>query len=520
MQDSVPILEMKGITKVYGNGIVANNNVNFVVNKGEIHALIGENGAGKSTLMKILFGLEQPDGGHIAIKGKKVAVGSSNEAIQLGIGMVQQHFQQVASMTVAENLILGREPCRGLFFDRKKAVAICNEFSEKYQLPINAEAKVEDLSVSERQKLEILKALYGGAEILILDEPTAVLTPQEIEEFFNQLKILRSKGHTIIFITHRLREILEICDRMTVIRDGQSVGQYNVEGSDEKHISRLIVGRDVVLKVEKEKAAPKANVLKVQHLNVKDSSGIALVDDVSLSVREGEIVGIAAVEGNGQKELIEAITGELDYTDGIIHYQDHNVKEKSIAELRKLKLGYITEDRHAKGTAPGASVQDNLITLIRDKGHLAKHGFFNQKEVDKTCQRMIKQYEIKTDSKDTPVSMLSGGNMQKVVIARELDRNPPLLIAQQPTRGVDVGSIEFIHSNIIAQRDSGCAVLLVSADLSEVLALSDSIIVMHKGAIQAYFDETDGLKETDIGSYMLGLEKQPADTIKGAYHHE
>lgn len=518
MCDNAPLLEMKGVTKVYGNGIVANKEVSLSVRKGEIHALIGENGAGKSTLMKILFGIEQPDSGTILLNGEPVSIHSSTEAIRLGIGMVQQHYQQVPAFTVAENLVLGREPKRGILFDRKKAVEICKEFSKKYELAVQPERRVSDISLSERQKLEILKALYGGARLLILDEPTAVLMPQEIAEFFRQLKMLRDKGHTIIFISHRLKELLQICDRMTVMRAGTTVGVYDNEGCDEQEISRRIVGRDVVLKVEKQPPKPGKRTLTVKDVRISSENGGRAVDDVSFTVREGEIVGIAAVEGNGQKELADAITGRAAYQKGSICFKDTEVSKTTVQKLREQGMGYISEDRMGVGAAPGASVQNNLIALVRRKPAINRKGFFRFDAIAKLCRELIAQFEIKCSSKDVPVSMLSGGNIQKVVIARELSGRPPLLIAQQPTRGVDVGSVEFIHRNLIQQRDTGSAVLLISADLSEVLALSDSLLVMHKGRIQAYFETTEGLTEHDVGEYMLGLKRQNAAQVGGAYH--
>lgn len=516
--DDSELFVLKGITKVYGNGIVANKDVDFSVRRGEIHALIGENGAGKTTLMKILYGIEQPDRGEILLEGRPVVMHSPAVAIGNGLGMVQQHFQLVPSLTVAENLVLGREPRKGIFFDRAQAREICEHYSKQYELPVQPDKYVRDISVSEKQKLEILKALLGGAKILILDEPTAVLTPQEIVEFFQQLRKLRDSGHTIIFISHRLRELMEISDRMSVMRDGRMIGVYNTADCNEHDISRLIVGRDVVLQVEKEKARPAETVLRVKDLVLQNEWGKRVVDNISFSVRAGEIVGIAAIEGNGQKELIDAITGNRPYSQGSIRFEQMEVGGQTIPQLRQNMMGYISEDRNTVGTATAASVQDNLITLVRADKRLYRRGLFRKKALKQYCERMITQYEIKCDGKDTPVSMLSGGNVQKVVIARELDRNPKLLLAQQPTRGVDVGSIEFIHKHLIQNRDGGSAILLVSADLSEVLALSDSLIVIQGGRIQAYFASTEGVSETDIGAYMLGIKAQDPGQIGEAYH--
>lgn len=514
----IDILNLENITKIYSNGIIANKNASFSLKQGEIHALMGENGAGKSTLMKILFGIEKPDSGKIYLNGQLISINDSKEAIAWGIGMVQQHFQLVPSLTVAENLVLGAEPHNGMLFDKKRAVEICNEMSRKYELNVNAEKRVRDISVSEKQKVEILKALLGGAKILILDEPTAVLTPQEITEFFIQLKKLKDKGHTIVFISHRLKEIKEICDRMTIMRNGHTVGVYNTEDCDEQMISRLMVGRDVILKVEKEAAIPQDNVLSVENVSIYNNIGKKVVSNVSFTVRKGEIVGIAAVEGNGQKEIIDVITGFKRYSEGNILINKNEIKSQSISNLRKNSLGYISEDRSTMGAALDASILDNLISLeYRDKT-LNRNGLLQPRAIKEFCQRLIKQFEIKCGSELNLVSMLSGGNMQKVIIAREFDRNPSLLIAQQPTRGVDVGSIEFIHKKLIEKRDEGCAILLVSADLKEVLSLSDSLIIMHDGKIAAFFEDASNLEEEEVGFYMLGLKQQSHEEIRRAYH--
>lgn len=518
MYDS-DILSLRGITKIYGNGIVANHDVNFSVRKGEIHALIGENGAGKTTLMKILYGIEQADRGDILINDEVVTISSPKDAISHGIGMVQQHFQLVPSLTVAENLVLGREPHHGMLFDRMEAEKICEEYSKLYNLPVDPTKQVRDISVSEKQKLEILKALLGGAKILILDEPTAVLTPQEISVFFDQLKLLKEKGHTIIFISHRLNELLEISDRMTVIRAGRTIGTYETHGCNAQHISKLIVGRDVVLKVEKDPPKPGKTILAVNNLTVRNSYGKKAVDDISFTVRSGEIVGIAAVEGNGQKEVVDAITGTTSYSHGSITLDGIDINSYSPKKLRE-KMSYISEDRNTVGSARDSSIQDNLITLRRSEKALYSGAFLSRNALKNLCDRMIEEYEIKCDGKDSPMSMLSGGNAQKVVVAREVDREPELLVAQQPTRGVDVGSVEFIHKQIVKKRDEGSAILLISADLGEVISLSDSLIVMHNGKISAYFPSTAELSEEDVGAYMLGLEPQSEEMVRKAYHEE
>jgi ABC-type uncharacterized transport system ATPase subunit len=519
--DGSPLfLEMRGITKVYPNGVTANRDAFLRVGAGEIHALTGENGAGKSTLMKILFGMEQPDAGTIELDGRRVAIRSQSEAMGLGIGMVQQHCQQVPSMTVAENLVLGREPRSGVRFDGKKAVELCREMCEKYQFDLDPCARAGDISISQRQKLEILKALRGGARLLILDEPTAVLTPQETEEFFRRLRALREQGHTIIFISHRLRELAEVCDRMTVMRDGRTVGEYDVAECDEQRISRLIVGRDVALTAEKTPPKPGKNVLAVKDLTVTDGSGRAAVDGVSFSVRAGEIVGVAAVEGNGEKELVEAVTGSAAYAGGSIRFNGTETGGLSAGALRAMGMGFIPEDRIGRGTAPDSSVQDNLVALIRRRPDICRRGFMRREAIRREYRRMADEYEIKAPDGDAPVRMLSGGNMQKVAVARELDAAPSLLVAQQPTRGVDVGSVEFIHRQLVRMRDCGCAVLLISAELGELLTLSDALIVMHGGRIIAYFADTAGVTESELGKYMLGLETQSRTELGRAYHEE
>lgn len=514
MSNSV-LLEMKNITKVYPNGVVANQGIDFLAKKGEIHALMGENGAGKSTLMKILFGIEQPDIGEIFLEGKEVAINSPLEAIELGIGMVHQHFMLVDNLTVMENIILGMEPKKGIFIDEEKARKQVQEVSDKYNFNLNPDDKIMHLNVSQKQKVEILKVLIRGANILIMDEPTAVLTPQETQELFVQLLELKKAGHTIIFISHKLKEITQICDRITIMRAGKGVGAYNVSDVDIDKISSLMIGRDFVKDIQKSKAIPKETVLDVSDLSIFDEEGLEVVKGISLKVREGEIVGIAAVEGNGQRELIDAITGLGLYASGVIKI-DGNPETGHHApfERRNQGLVHIPEDRFTYGVMSDSSVYDNLIANRYDQKDFNKGVFLNSDKLNKLVDELIVEYEIKTNSSKAPVKMLSGGNIQKVVVAREMSFPMKLLIADQPTRGIDVGTADFIHRRIIELRDEGKAVLLSSADINEVLELSDSLIVMYDGKITGYFKNTVGITEEELGLYMLGLKNMDESLIR------
>ncbi|WP_243108725.1 ABC transporter ATP-binding protein [Clostridium rectalis] len=507
---------MDNITKVYPNGMVANKNVNFSIKNGEIHALMGENGAGKSTLMKVLFGLETPEEGEIYLKGEKVKIDSPTTAIKYGIGMVHQHFMLVPSLTVAENMVLGIEPRKKGFIDFEKAISITEEISKKYNLIVDPKAKVADLPVGIKQKVEILKALLRGAKILILDEPTAVLTPQETKELFIQLNTLKENGHTIIFISHKLKEIKEICDRITIMRSGRSVGVHNVKDVSEEDISKLMVGRDVILKIEKEKSVPKEASLKVKNLNYLDETGKQVLKDINFNVRKGEILGIAGVEGNGQRELIEIITGLKNYNNGEIYIENTDIKNLSIKQIRQLGTSHISEDRMIYGAAGDASIKDNMISDRFDSKSLNNKGLLNMGKIHSMVNSLVKDFKVKCDDSSDPVKMLSGGNIQKVVVAREFSSEPKFLIANQPTRGIDVGAIEFIHKKIVELRDNKTAVLLVSADLNEVMELSDSLMVMYGGEIVAYFEDSSKVTEEELGTYMLGIKKQSPEEIRRA----
>lgn len=502
------LLRMEGITKIYGNGFMANKDISFSVNEGEIHALIGENGAGKTTLMKILFGLENCQEGKIFIEGKECHIANPLDAIDKGVGMVHQHFMLVPNLTVAENIVLGIEPGRGQLFDKKKAVHMAKEVSEKYQLDVDPNALVRDISVGLKQKVELLKALIRGVKVLILDEPTAVLTPQETRDLFRQLKVLREHNYGIIFISHKLEEIMELCDSATVLRHGRVTGNIERREMDESKLSRLIVGRDVVSEVERTATECGETILTVRGVTYVDDIGKCLVKDVSFGIRAGEIVGIAGVEGNGQNELSEMITGLLPMTEGEIAVNGHSTKGMSIRKIRDLGLAHISEDRMTYGCAPDLSVYDNLASIYLDNKKYVKGGFVNKKVLSAYVKECIDEFEIACDSEQSPVRMLSGGNIQKVIVAREFTSGANLIIANQPTRGIDVGTASLIHRLLHKYtREKKFAVLLISSDLNEILNLSDRLLVMRDGGIGAQFVEMDKVTDEILGEYMLGIRK-------------
>jgi ABC-type uncharacterized transport system ATPase subunit len=505
------LLEMKDIHKVYPNGTAANRGVDLTVDEGEIHALVGENGAGKSTLMKILFGLEAPTSGTIQYKGQNVSFDGPRDAIKHGMGMVHQHFMLAPSLTVSENIVLGEEPKKGvfsLFRDRVKESKEVDGLIETYGLKVKPHAKVESIPVGQKQRVEILKVLYRGAKLIILDEPTAVLTPQETDELFVSLKALIHQGHTIIFITHKLREVMEISNRVTVLRAGKSIATLLTKDTNQEEISRLMVGRDVLFRVQKTKAEPKDTVLSVRQLSALDDKGWTALKDVSFSIRAGEILGIAGVEGNGQTELVETLTGLRKVSSGEIRYLDKDLIGKSVADIRAMKIGHIPEDRQTSGACLTSTISENLILDHYRNPEFKRGPFLNKKKIHQFAKTMMEVFDVRAQNEETMAGALSGGNLQKVVVARELSKNPKLLIASQPTRGVDIGAIEFIHREIIKRRDGGAAVLLVSAELSEVMALSDRIAVLYNGEIVALLDNTPDLTEQEIGYYMLGIKRQ------------
>jgi ABC-type uncharacterized transport system ATPase subunit len=526
------VLRMEGITKIYGNGILANDSVDFSLREGEIHALMGENGAGKSTLMNILFGMQQPTAGKIILRGKEVQIRSSAEALAMGIGMVHQHFMLVPSLTVTENLILGNAPRKGILIDLAKARQTVVELSQKYHFNLNPDARVKDLSVGSKQQLEILKALYRGAQILILDEPTAVLTPQETEKLFEQLKLLRDNGHVLVFISHKIREVVEICDRVTIMRAGRSVGVYNVHGDEilgtkditEDEISRLMVGRDAVLEIDKQEVEPGKVVLHAEKVFNVDDEGKVRVNNVSFSVRQGEILGVAGVEGNGQTELIAMLTGMMPMDAGDVKINKKSIKGKSLREIRSDMLAYIPQDRLTYGVTAGMDIMNNVIPFLMNDRKYVDKGVLKVKKLRGLADEAAKDFMVKCDSSDQIVSMLSGGNMQKVVVGRELSsktRHPvPLVVADQPSRGIDIGATKFIHRKLLEMRSAGTAILLISADLNEILELSDSVIVLYDGQIVGYFPDTRELAEQELGQYMLGIKVQSPEEVKGVCHGE
>lgn len=503
------VIEMKGITKVFP-GTIANDNVDFDLLQGETHVLLGENGAGKTTLMNILYGLYQQEKGDIYVDGQLVKIDNPNEAIKLGIGMVHQHFMLVDNFTVAENIILGREPKKGLKLDRKKAVADVKEIADKYGFAIDPNAVVEDISVGQQQKVEILKALYRGAKILILDEPTAVLTPQEIDELGKIIDNLKKEGKSVILITHKLKEVMSMSDRVTIIRRGKVTGIVNTRDTNIDELAELMVGRKVNLVVEKETAKLGAEILKVENLSANDQRGIPAVKNVSFEVRSGEILGIAGVDGNGQTELLEVLTGLRKPHDGNVTMNGKDLYGKSPREVIDAGVGHIPEDRHKRGLILKYSLVENSILGIHKNKEFTKNGFImDYKAIRTHCEKLIEEFDVRTPNADVFASALSGGNQQKLIAAREISKDPELLIAAQPTRGIDVGAIEYIHSRLVEERDKGKAVLLVSLELDEVLALSDRIAVMYDGKIVDILDRKDA-DEQKLGILMAGgsLEKK------------
>ena len=513
------VLQMNNIMKIYPNGVVAVEDVTLELIKGEIHALLGENGAGKSTLMKVLFGLETPEQGKIILNDVETTIKSPQDAINKGIGMVHQHFMLVPSLTVAENIILGVEPAKNkVFIDMNKAVEISSEIAEKYNFEIDVTSKVQDLPVGIKQKVEILKALYRGADILILDEPTAVLTPQETDELFVQLTKLKEKGHTIIFISHKLDEIKAICDRATIMRNGKSKGTHNVSDISTSEMSRLMVGRDVVLSFDKKPLELKETVMKVRNLTVRGSTGVLRVDDLSFDLKGGEIFGIAGVEGNGQGHLVEAITGLTKKYNGDILVFNEDIKKHSIKEIRDRGMAHIPEDRMTLGCAKNMNILDNILSNQYEKKEFSGKVMLKSKKIQQRVDELIKEYLVKCKSYKQSVGMLSGGNIQKVVVAREFSTGPKIIIANQPTRGIDVGAASFIRQRIIQFRDEGCAVILISADLNEVFELSDRLAVMYKGKFAGVFNDVKHLTEEELGKYMLGIKRD--DRLEGIMYEQ
>ncbi len=503
------IIEMLDITKEFP-GIKANDSVTLQIRKGEIHALLGENGAGKSTLMSVLFGLYQPDGGCIKVRGKEVKINNPLDANALGIGMVHQHFKLVHNFTVLQNIVLGKEDTHGGFLEMKKARKKVMELSEKYHLSVDPDAKIQDITVGMQQRVEILKMLYRDNDILIFDEPTAVLTPQEIDELMSIMKELVSEGKSIIFITHKLNEIKAVADRCSVLRRGRYIGTVDVASTDKEALSEMMVGHKVQLTVEKKEATPGDVVLDVKNLVVKDKKqghSKDVIKNVSIQVRKGEIVCIAGIDGNGQTELVEAVTGMIKADEGTITLNGKDVTKESIRYRNTHGMSHIPEDRHKHGLVLDYSLEDNLVLQDYFEPRFQNHGFIKHAEVEKYAKDLIEEYDIRSgQGVDTITRSMSGGNQQKAIIARELTKKHDLLVAVQPTRGLDVGAIEFIHKQIVKERDEGAAVLLVSLELEEVMNLSDRILVIYEGEIVGELNpKTTTIQE--LGLYMAGSKK-------------
>ncbi len=502
-----PVLELRAITKRFP-GVLANDHIDLTLEKGEIHALLGENGAGKTTLMNILYGLYAPDEGEIMVRGERIDVRSPNDAIAAGVGMVHQHFMLIPVFTVTENVMLGEEAMRAAgMLDRRAAAARIREISEQFNLAVDPEAYVRDLPVGVQQRVEIIKLLYREADILILDEPTAVLTPQEADELFKIMRSLTEEGKSIIFITHKLREVLEFADRITVIRRGKVVGSTTPDKADRNSLAEMMVGREVKLEVERTEATPEGVVLQVEDLVVIDDRDQVAVDGVSFEVRSGEVLGVAGVQGNGQTELVQALTGLRRPFSGSIRLLDHDITHASPRKITELGVAHVPEDRQKDGLVLSYPVADNLVLNTYYLDPFANGVVLQREEIEETARTRIKEFDIRTPNSMTPAGSLSGGNQQKVIVAREFSRPIQLLVASQPTRGLDVGSIEYIHNRIMQKRDDAAAVLLVSPELDEVLELSDRIAVMYRGKIVAVVPAEVATKEY-IGLLMAGVDPE------------
>ena len=509
------IIEMLNITKEFP-GIKANDNITLQLKKGEIHALLGENGAGKSTLMSILFGLYQPTSGIIKKNGQEVHINTPNDANDLNIGMVHQHFKLVECFSVLDNIILGVEPTKGLFLEKKNARAKVMELSEKYGLMVDPDALISDITVGMQQRTEILKMLYRDNEVLIFDEPTAVLTPQEIDELMKIMKNLAKEGKSILFITHKLNEIMEVADRCTILRKGKYIGTVNISETSKEELSRMMVGRNVSFSVNKKPSKPGDTVLKVEHMTVPSKvHGNNAVKDVSFNVRKGEIVCIAGIDGNGQSEFVQGLTGLEKVSGGKILFNGQDITKASIRDRSKMGMSHIPEDRHKHGLVLDYTLEDNMVLQRYFEPEFTdKAGFLRRKNIRAYADRLIEQYDVRSgQGAVTPARSMSGGNQQKAIVAREIDKNPELLVAVQPTRGLDVGAIEYIHRQLVHERDEGKAVLLVSLELDEVMNLSDRILVMYEGEIVGEFDPKKVSVE-ELGLYMAGAKRQDTEGKK------
>jgi ABC-type uncharacterized transport system ATPase subunit len=507
MAVATPVLELEGITKRFP-GVVANDRIDLDLRRGEVHALLGENGAGKSTLMNVLYGLYRPDEGEIRVAGKPATFHSPKDAIEHGIGMVHQHFMLIPVMTVAENIVLGTEPRKGVMLDYGEARHRVHELAETFGFVIDPDAAVQDITVGQQQRVEILKALYRQADILILDEPTAVLTPQEAGELFDILRNLTHEGMSIIFISHKLNEVLEIADRVTVLRRGKRIDTLPVADATEESLARLMVGREVLLRVEKPPARPGAPLLQVEELYVRDDRDLEKVRGVSFELCAGEILGIAGVDGNGQTELIDALTGLRRPTSGRIELVGRDVTTEGVRSHFDTGLGHIPQDRQRRGLVLDFTIAENLALHDFRKPPDSRRGWLFPKQLVDRARRLITEFDVRGGGAETKASALSGGNQQKVILAREIGRDPRILIAAQPTRGLDVGAIEFVHRRLVEERDEGRAVLLVSLELDEILSLSDRILVIFEGKIVGEFPPT--VSEEALGLAMIGGHAEAA----------
>ena len=503
------VIEMREITKVFGE-FVANDKINLELRKGEIHALLGENGAGKSTLMNMLAGLLEPTSGEIVVNGQVVKLDSPSKAASLGIGMVHQHFMLVEAFTVAENIILGSELTKNGVLDIARATREINELSERYGLAVDPSAKVADISVGAQQRVEILKTLYRGADILIFDEPTAVLTPSEIDELMAIMKNLVKEGKSIILITHKLDEIRAVSDRVTVIRRGKSIETVEIAGATNADLAEMMVGRSVSFKTEKQEAQPKEVILSIKDLVVNENRGVPAVKNLSIDVRAGEIVGIAGIDGNGQSELIQAITGLRKIESGSVELKGQSIVGLHPRQITELSVGHVPEDRHRDGLVLEMMISENIALQTYYKEPLSKKGILNYTNIIDYAKKLMQEFDVRAASEIVPASALSGGNQQKAIIAREIDRNPDFLIVSQPTRGLDVGAIEYIHKRLIQERDNGKAVLVVSFELDEILNVSDRIAVIHDGKIQGIVTPETTNKQ-ELGVLMAGGELEKGE---------
>jgi ABC-type uncharacterized transport system ATPase subunit len=502
MSDAPLVLELRGITKRF-SGVVANDSVDFDLRRGEIHALLGENGAGKSTLMNVVYGLYSPDDGEIRLRGEPVNIDSPNTAIANGIGMVHQHFMLIPVMTVAENIVLAKEPTRGgILLDFGAADRTVEEVSRAFNFAIDPDALIQDISVGQQQRVEILKALYRGAEILILDEPTAVLTPQEATDLFEILRTLVREGMSVIFISHKLNEVLAIADRITVLRRGKRIDTIPREGATEQGLARMMVGREVLLRVEKKPAQPEETLLAVEDLHVSDERGLPAVRGVGFEVRAGEIVGIAGIDGNGQTELVEALAGLRRPAAGSILIAGDDVTNAPPRSHFDAGLGHIPEDRLRRGLVLEFNLAENLALHDYRKPPNSRFGWLNPRRIVAWARGLLQEFDVRGGGPESRASALSGGNQQKVVVAREVERDPRVLIAAQPTRGLDVGAIEFVHRRLVQERDEGRAILLVSLELEEVLSLADRILVIYEGRIVGEYDPS--VSPEELGIAMTG----------------